>query len=420
MWLVSNTGICYWRFQRYLRVGRDILIVNAIYCLLFILMIMACRGLLFHSIDDYAFWGVRGKYIFIFHRLPTAPTVLDAEHLAYTPGLASFHYLFHSVDGHYSKWSAYVAQGALILGCFITLVRADRLFNSLLGLAYTMLIFGCVFGFYLGNLQAGPVLGAVVFVMFFIVTSSYSQKHKFLVLAPCLVSLFLIKQIGLLFAFFGIFALLLIDYKDRDNRIQLWCYFLSMSLILVFVHLGWVRHFQNAGFHYFATGAKPTEVLQSLNPFSIKYHLSQWLMIKELVVGSFDKLLGIPYLLIYALLWWMSKKIIQWGRDSGLTVPPQTDIHKIMFLFVGFLVCYALLIYFLEVFTFGVGIDRLHLLSFSRYYNVLLGPVFLVVFQHWYAGILRKRSLSLRSKKKFLYAAMIMLLVPIMIFGSRL
>ena len=91
--------------QNYCSVQLFVVLVSLI-----VISCLVALGMEFTVIDDYVYWGIIGKYLYLNDHLPDSNTAIIARHLAYTPGTSLFHYFFYTLTGKYNPAISYFAQ----------------------------------------------------------------------------------------------------------------------------------------------------------------------------------------------------------------------------------------------------------------------------------------------------------------------
>ena len=323
-------------------------------------------GMRFRSIDDYSFWGVMSKYLFIFNKLPTNHEFISENYLTYTPGMGCFHYLFYFAVGKYSQFIGYVAQGAILLSALMVLFDRKNIQASILHIAVAYIVLNVGFGTLLARMEVDGYVAAYVFAITWLIYKR-PQHVVLLVFFPVLF-LSLIKEIGLFFGVILIIALFLTIHKSLKNVVL---------IILLFAGLWglkwiWLIHCHHYGFKSFSAAIHLSNALSALNPFNAYFHPAQWLFIKGIFLSQFGHVLAWPNFLSYALI------LLIWHR---LSLQPNIENNKRAsplkwILFVG-VVIYSIMLYLLQALVFDVGHTNPNLLDFQRYFNMLLIPFFL-------------------------------------------
>ena len=408
-------GICFYKGEKAFL--KSCLQLNAVFLILWLLGCALVYGIDgYATIDSYRYWGAISKYLFLFGHLPTAPMpyAIDPSHLSYTPGMAAFHYMFYAAYGRFVPDIAWFAQISLVCSCLIVLWRPGEVFASCVRLALVVLLTNLAFGFFLYHLQVDYLLALVVFSVLYVLQAS-SQLQRWWLIAPAILSLYFIKQAGLLFALLCVAAVWMCALKSKQSYQAIGIYTAIMLLSLGLSRFMWQLHFKHAGFSLFAQGLNLHQIARAMLPFSKDFAATQWAMLKGILFGHFDKTIKIPYVVLYVLLGvlWV-KHFSKSQRDSSL----QRQSIIIRCCAVGLMV-YLLAIYLLQALTFHAGVNYHHLLSFSRYYNALFLPalLFCVVCAYDYSIRLSATGHSyVLGRKSLTYS--LLFLAPLLLLGG--
>jgi hypothetical protein len=297
--------------------------------------------------------------------------------------------------------AGYLAQSTLFFSCFLVLFRPRQLLASLSQMALSMIILSLASGFVLGRMQADAILVAVLFSTLVLIQSEEDLKKKLIIILAPMLSLYLVKEIGLLLAIFCLTNLLICSYQNKKS----WVYLIVASFSLFLLHWAWTTHYHNAGFATFAQNISFSSILNSLNPFNPNYQFTQFLTLKAIFLDNFDAVLRAPYIVIYLLIWILWRSMQKNYHDKNSEFARKTKIIKNCF--IAYLILYLFLIYLLEALTFDAGHNFQNLLAFNRYYNILFTPFFMFVANTWF--FLFEEKYRSTNPKKYLKVAYIFL-----------
>jgi len=322
-------------------------------------------GMRFRSIDDYSFWGIMSKYLFVFKQLPTDNHYIHDNFLTYVPGMSCFHYLFYAAVGRYSQFTGYLAQGMVLLSALMVLFDARAIRASLLKIALAFIALTIGFGTIFARMEVDGYVAAYIFAIFWMIYKLKDNENLGALIFFPILFLSLIKEIGVLFAIMSIIAFFITTKKSKKNILY--------ALLLLAGVLGlkwlWVMHCQHYDFHSFARAATLPNALSSINPFNTYFHPVQWLFLKAVFLGSFGHIVAWPNIVSYALL------ALIW-RMQARSLPQESRVCavKLKWVFLVTAMIYLLMLYFLQALVFNVGHTQDHLLDFQRYFNMLLIP----------------------------------------------
>lgn len=338
-------------------------------------------SLKFHSIDDYSFWGLISKYLYVFSALPVNDAMISPQFLRYVPGMAAFHQLWFHALGHYSIYLSYLAQDIILLAALMVRWDEREPEASTIYIAMAFILVSIGFGSFWARLEVDAALALYFIAISWILIKD--QNFNFPAVFFPILFLSLIKEIGFLLA---VFLLFLAAIKaSRKDFLKIAFVFLALFLLKSI----WVRHGDLLGFHSFASAINLDTALAALNPWNPSYQIAQKLFINAIFWDRFGHVLTWPNLMTYLIglyFLWSLLKI----PESRLNYKPK---RIFAFLFI-FLLLYLIILYLLEAIVFQVGQGVDHLLDFPRYYHILLIPT-LVLILYLYIdaqGVFKKSS----------------------------
>lgn len=327
-----------------------------------LLFFLIAYGIKFRSIDDYSFWGVVSKYLFVFNSLPQNSDYISGNYLTYTPVLASFHYLLYTLGQHYSVLLGYFAQDVVLISAMITLFNEQNKTRSLLLLALWYLLLSLAYGMPSLRMEVDAYVASYFFAVSWLI---YSQRERAfpLIIMPILL-LSVIKEIGFLFALCCCLLFLVVNGMKRKNSLKI----ASVALGVLGIKAAWKMHVMHMGFKSFSNAISLDNALSALNPFNEYYHHTQWLYLKSSLFAGFDRSINTPYCLIYVLMGIIVYSLVKNYPEK------KKDVLKTMSVFAGFALLYWLMIYLLQAIVFQVGHGMPVILDFQRYFNMLFLP----------------------------------------------
>ncbi len=329
--------------------------------------------------DEYVFWGAISKILFLTHHFAQTDTPMVARHLSYTPGLAAIHYYFLANMPYYSKVGAYFAQNIVLLAVSFVVViersKANAINNILLMITLLTILFGTI----LAKLSVDYLLATYVFAILWVYLRCDLSWHKWLVLTPSLLFLFLIKEIGLLLCAMLIIYFIIdtFIYANRYKVLSISVALLTLGLALL-IKLSWSHYYQAQHFPTFAATMNEHAVFTSLAFWQhTDTRLAAWLYLKSIVIGPAD-MLNLPFIVWYIILgfcWYHLHK----------QATPQEKQRQIYFLswWVSIFVIYNILLYLFEIDAFHLGTSFLQTISIMRYLNILQGGLILYTLMYF-------------------------------------
>jgi hypothetical protein len=403
--LIGGAGLFFWCMIELFKQDKEELKTVAVYlCLAFLVSLMAVN-MRFRSIDDYAFWGLISKYLFLFKTFPHTNDYISANFLTYIPGMASFHFLFYFLNHHYSQYAGYFAQGMILVAAMMPFYSPKHSKQSILYLCIWYLCFGFGYGMVLGRMEVDAYIAAFLLAIVWIIYKQGRERNVAPLILMPLVFMSTIKEIGLFLAFIPLVLLLFTEKPTR--KVWLWCIF-SCSL-LILTKMMWKWHTQILGFHSFAQAITLDKALAALTPGNAYYHAVKVLYLKALLFSGADKVLYIPYLVVYlaqAVMW------IFFYKKAALS---KYRMHRINLVMALFTLGYLVMIYYLQALVFNVGHDNPDILDFPRYFNMLFLPWLALMI---YMGLDEYQPLALKSLKHPLSLTIIMFSCVLLIAGK--
>jgi hypothetical protein len=354
-----------------------------VFVFLFVFSFVITLGMRFTVIDDYVYWGIMGKYLWLNNALPLLNNPLDERILAYTPGTSLVHYFFYQISDKYSVNISYFAQNIILVSGLFMVVKKEQIIRSLYLLGFLIILLTLFFGSIFTKLQVDYLLAILFFAVLWI---WYNDKDIFLKLraisAP-LCFLFLIKEIGFVLGLFLwviiLFDLLFYsDFKDGKKFKPLFFVFL-LGVSMVLLRLVWTSHCNELGFVQLNSPINVDTIKGALNiPGSQEVKNGFIIFMKSVLIGPADRL-NIPYLFWYLLVG------IVWYRLFRTHGFVQTRRYRqLMILMVSFFLFYLIMLYFLQIILFKVGSVSDHSVGLTRYMNIVLSQIVMFTVLTWF------------------------------------
>ncbi len=331
-------------------------------------------GMKFTVIDDYVYWGIIGKYLFLNHHLPDQHTTIIARHLSYTPGTSLFHYLFYTLAGEYSPRISYFAQALLLISSLFVVIKKELLKKTVVCMCILVILLILFSGSVFTKLQVDYLLSVFFFAVLWIYFHERPSKLTLFTISLPVCFLFLIKEIGfvlgVLILVIVFFDLVLNDNLTRKEKIRATAIIFFTGGVLFLLRQTWVNHCQLMGFVNFDSAVTIESIKQSLNIIdSQKVQKGFGLFIKGITLGPADRL-NLPYIL------WFGTLIFLWVKIFSKAQARMKKRYSILLtiLTVSFVI-YLFMLYFMQIIIFGVGDSNMSVVGLTRYLNILFAQV---------------------------------------------
>jgi hypothetical protein len=221
-WLLIYTGLGFcvigaidaWRNREAGFFSRPVQLYTVLVSLMFISFLVPI-GMKFTVIDDYVYWGIIGKYLFLNHHLPDLNTTIIAKHLAYTPGTSIFHYFFYTLSGKYSPSISYFAQNIMLISALFVVLKKESIKRTLIFLCLLVMLLTLFSGSVFTKLQVDYLLSLYFFAILWIYFREQPTFLTIVTISLPVCFIFLIKEIG--FAL-GLLVLIIILFDLPDKR----------------------------------------------------------------------------------------------------------------------------------------------------------------------------------------------------------
>ncbi len=382
--------------------------VSGIFLILIIISFILTLGMAFTVVDDYVYWGIMGKYLYINNNLPIAGCPLDPRILAYTPGTSLIHYFFLVLTDRYNVHISYFAQNIILISALFVVIDKEKIKTSIVNMTALVILMTVFFGSIFTKLQVDYLLCIICFSIFWIYYTEKNSYLKLLAMSMPLCFLFLIKEIGFILGLLIIAFVFFDVFKDSDlglkNKFKALIFIILIGGVLLILKKVWINHASAMGFVEFHTSINWESIKTALHIFSDeKIQKGFLIFIKEAVIGSADRL-NSPYLVWYVILSFLWYGILTTFLDKD---------KSRFFLFSGLVLIsfflYLFLLYCLQIIIFKVGSTYDHTIGFSRYLNILFSPVVFIVTIVFFNSIIFNRYEV--SRKILLSLIVVVLLV---------
>ncbi len=368
--------------------------VSTIFIALIIISFILTLQMTFTVVDDYVYWGIMGKYLYINNHLPVAGCPLDTRILAYTPGTSLFHYFFYLLAGKYSVHISYFAQNINLISALFVVVKKENIKKSIVYMSGLIILMTVFYGSIFTKLQVDYLLSIICFSIFWIYYNEKNIHLKLLTISMPICFLFLIKEIGFVLGlliiaviFFDIFVDNKINIKKKLGALG---FLLLTGAAFFLLKSLWLNHVSAMGFVEFHNAINWDSIKNTFHIFSDSaVQKGFFLFIKEAVIGSADRL-NLPYLFWYILivfLWFKIFKRFQNKENSRFVL----FSGLVLLSFFG----YLFLLYCMQIIIFQVGNTSDHTIGFSRYLNILFSQIiFIIIITFIHTIILKKRKIG--------------------------
>lgn len=358
--------------------------VSSIFLILIIISFVLTINMTFTVVDDYVYWGIMGKYLYINNHLPIAGCPLDPRILAYTPGTSLIHYFFYLLTGKYSVHISYFAQNIILISALFVVVNKENINKSIAYIGILVILMTIFFGSVFTKLQVDYLLSIICFSIFWIYYNEKNIYLKLLTLSMPVCFLFLIKEIGfvlgLLIAAIIAFDVLIDNAIGWKKKLKPLVFIILTAAVLFLLKKLWISHVSAMGFVEFHNAINWESIKTTLYIFSDGEIQKGFLIfLKEVIIGPADRL-NIPYLfwyIIMAFLWYKSFKLLENKEKSRFVL--FSGIVLISFFL------YMFLLYCLQIIIFKIGSAYDHTIGFSRYLNIFFSPItfiLIIIFSH--------------------------------------
>ena len=365
----------------------------------------------YSGVDDYAHWGrmmmqITNKNKLIELNDPFA----TGQSIDYPPAIALFQYIFSYFTGYQRNIGTF-GQGFLTISVlsvlFLSLRPKYDQKNGLLFIALTLFIGSMVwiFGSGLHSLQADLLLGSTMGTSLFIY---YFYKKEGILLAvllatPAILSLVLIKHIGVLFAGFTLLVIAADIYTaNKKDIFRGLIYILGIFILLLILKYTWTSHVLNLGVTI-SHNPRVTSITEVIKAFIPGYAT-------EFQTAVIHNYLHYLFLSLHTSTYWFLASIIlmlaalKIAKNNAFGVP-KSSFACFYLCFVG----YLLVLLILYLFSFSAS-EGLGVASATRYIKTM-SLAMLIYFVGILIVLLEKAKLNL-TNKVFIVITFLILILP--------
>ena len=368
----------------------------------------------FTVIDDYVYWGIIGKYLYLNNHLPDVGNPLDVRILAYTPGTGLLHYFFYLLVGKYSEHISYFAQSVFLISCLFVVVEKARLRRSIVYLGGLSLFLILFYGSVFTKLQVDYLLAILVFSIFWIYRSPSDYYIRILTVSAPVCFLFLIKQIGF---FLGIFVLVTMaadlwfgQQAGKREKIRSSLALACVAAVLLLVRFLWNSHITAMGFVEFHNAVNADSIKRALSIFTDPTVQRGFLLyIKGIFIGPADRL-NLPYLFWYGLV-----VFLWYNINKTLSRPEQRRLKVFTGLMAMVFCVYLILLYFMQIILFNIG-SAGHTVGLTRYLNIVFSEFVLIGLGVYFYKIVCRRY-EIKTKAAVATACVLIVVLGLSRFG---
>jgi len=334
-------------------------------------------GMTFTVDDDYVYWGIIGKYLYVFDHLPDADTTIIRRHLAYTPGTSLFHYMIYQLFDKYNPSISYFSQTLFLVSALFVVFSGETFKRNFLLFCLIIVLLTIFSGSVFTKLQVDYLLSVYVFSLLWVIIKNRPSVKTIMVIGPSICFLFLMKEIGF---FLGLVVLLVffVDFvftKDIERKTWMitflvFCFYAGLLFVL---KQSWTKHCVEQGFLQFNNAMNWESISVALNIFSnTEAQKGFALFASEFLIGESDRL-NLPYVIWYLILAGIVLKIEVKNFYKKRLV-------RIFSVLIAALLMYLTMLYLFQIIVFEVGTNNDHIIGFARYFNILFSPLVFLLF----------------------------------------
>lgn len=206
----------------------------------------------FAIVDDYNHWGAVSRIMALYDRFVISSDPISVKD--YPPGLANIHYLYTSLVGYRDSLTLF-AQGVFVYACLaIPFQMLDRPSGDFRPWAFSLLLLSSLsltWIFFLGlhtlwaDLPLGLLFGLALWVYF---SSEDPNISRLLKLAPLLLCMVLMKQMGLVFVALAALILLVdIVFASKKSMIRGAMLIAMLVIVAIVIDSAWKGYLREQG-----------------------------------------------------------------------------------------------------------------------------------------------------------------------------
>lgn len=350
-----------------------------IYLGLITLFYIKTKGTYLSSWDEFSYWGLIDKEVFIQNSLPK-PHFLT-EFKDYPPGQPLFHYLFSRTLG-FQEGNLYFAQAIMCITPLLGLIRQLEFKNWSSWLIMMALINFSIFILTNGiqTLMIDTLMGVYfsLFVIFLYCDHFSKVKHSTIPFLFSLATLPLLKQIGFALAFFSIFIWIMAHFISQKKISRNELIFSGLSLFaIIFTKYSWESYVRIYKFKQSIWSDKISVVGYFRDIINKNNHalITTQNFLKAYVNDAFAysywlKIDSVNFIWVFSLMTVLVLTFYKIKRDKEFL------FYNILFFFCGIGYSFILLL----VYCYGIGESSGEAVgSFPRYLNIYILPWFIFI-----------------------------------------
>jgi len=354
-----------------------------VFAFLFVCSFIITLGMRFTVIDDYVYWGIMGKYLWLNNSLPLSNNPLDERILAYTPGTSLVHYFFYQISDKFSVTISYFAQNIILISGLFVVVRKDEIIKSLYSVGFLIILLTLFFGSVFTKLQVDYLLSIFFFAILWIWYNDKEVFLKLLAISAPLCFLFLIKEIGFVLGLFLLviilFDLLFCSGLTVKEKLKPLFFVFMLGASLILLRQMWTAHCNELGFVQLNSPINFETMKGALNFFGSQEVKNGFIIfMKAVLIGPADRL-NLPYLF-----WYLLVGGIWYHLSKRFSFVETRRYRQLMVLLAAFLILYLIMLYFLQIILFRVGSFSDHTIGLTRYMNILFSQIVLFSSLTWF------------------------------------
>jgi len=264
------------------------------------------------------------------------------------------------------------------------LVTREKIKKVVVAVCLTIVLLTLFCGSVFTKLQVDYLLSVFFFAVMWIWFSEKKQTATLIILFFPICFILLIKQIGLVLGAvilcILLFDILFCDECQTRDRLKSITVLLLTGIAMLVIKQVWTNHCELMGFAGFSSAINPDSIKASLRILSNEeIQKGFWIFMKGIFIGPADRL-NLPYLLWYLGLGFLWYKLL---KDDQLQ-PKKRYVIASAALVSSFLL-YLLMMYFLQIIVFKVGVDFDHTVGLTRYMNTFFAQMVfftVILFYH--------------------------------------
>ena len=360
----------------------------------------------YYGSDDYNHWGKTMRHLTEFNRLTRFSDPGDMKDNP--PAAALFQYVFSYFTG-YRINIGILGQGILTLSALsILFLSFPQQFSKVHFLTFivtfgiaTSMVWFFRYGFH--TLQTDLLLGCTLGISICIYHHYKNQDYitALLLATPSILSLVLIKHIGILFVAFALFIIIIdIIYNNRKNILKGGIVLASIFIVALLIRFSWNHYLQKQGIQI--THAPEFSIIDIIKAFIPAYSTAD----QKTIISSY---LNYLFLSDHSSTYWFLISLFLLYTNSKLY--SENQLKKQTTINFGLYICfiaYLVILLILYLFTFSY-FEASRVLSATRYINTMILSI-IIYLSYINIETLNKIRLKTSLKKTTAFAILILLL----------